>query len=114
MLNQSHDPSQLRGSAYLCKLNDYQNTQWRASTTKRNNYLLTDKLLRLTRNIYYNKQFFLPLRNPKMMVHFQQPDEKGAQAKYFPLFLCSPDVSGLIWSRNQIFISLENYPQHML
>ena len=64
--------------------------------------------------IYYNKQFFLPLRNPKMIVHFQQPDEKETQAKYFPLFLCSPDVSGIIWSRNQIFISLENYPQHML
>ena len=49
-----------------------------------------------------------------MIVHFQQPDEKETQAKYFPLFLCSPDVSGIIWSRNQIFISLENYPQHML
>ena len=36
---------------------------------------------------------------------------KKPQAKYFPLILCSPDVTGLIWSNNQIFISLKNYAQ---
>ena len=44
-----------------------------------------------------------------MMVHLQQPVEKRTQAKYFPLFICIPDVSGITWSRNRIFTILENY-----
>ena len=56
ILNQSCDPPQLQGSVHLCKLND---CQWRASTTKRNDCLLTGKLLCVT------CKFWLKLRKKK-------------------------------------------------
>ena len=46
-----------------------------------------------------------------MVVCLQQSDKNRKQAKYFPLFFCPPDVCGLIWSKNQIFISWENQTQ---
>lgn len=56
ILNQSCDSPQLQGSVHLCKLND---CQWRASTTKRNDCLLTGKLLCVT------CKFWLKLRKRK-------------------------------------------------
>ena len=47
----------------------------------------------------YNKQFFWSLGNFKMIVRLQRPDN-------FPLLLCSPDVSRLIWSENLKILSV--------
>ena len=42
-----------------------------------------------------------------MILYLQQPDKKKNQNKIVSLFLCPLDVSGLIWKKNQIFISLK-------
>ena len=44
-----------------------------------------------------------------MIARLQQFDKKTP--KPFSLFLCPPDVFGLIWWKNQILISLGNYAQ---